>query len=30
MNFLCTLMEECNGILLGEDSSLGIGDRMQG
>lgn len=26
MNFLCMLMEDCNGILHGEDSSLGIGD----
>lgn len=37
LNFLCTLMEECNSILHGEDSSLDIGDtrigdrsRMQG
>lgn len=26
MNFLCMLMEDCNGILHGEDSSLDIGD----
>lgn len=26
MNFLCTLMQECNGILHGEGSSLSIGD----
>lgn len=26
MNFLYILMEDCNGILHGEDSTLGIGD----
>lgn len=26
INSLCMLMEKCNGILHGDDSSLGIGD----